>query len=164
MKLHANEFVELILKDRRPWPHFKGAPLDLLVTSVWMRYSTPRFQVRGPWTSSTASSLDASCVPRRPAQSNLLQSALPLYGPYGRPQHASWLPGVFLSYIDYASNEAVLTYLGQLVFLLQSICRRAACIGQFAPPQGAGRHLQPWFMHRSGHQANLAQNVSLARW
>ena len=27
MKLPPNEFVELILKDRGPWPQFKGDPL-----------------------------------------------------------------------------------------------------------------------------------------
>ena len=50
-------------------------PLDLLVPSMWMRHSNPRFQVRGPRTSATASSLCANYGRVDLAQSNLLRSA-----------------------------------------------------------------------------------------
>ena len=63
MKLHPNEFVGLILKDREPWTDFKGYPLDHLVTSMWMRDSNPRSQVSGPWTWAIASNLCASPCP-----------------------------------------------------------------------------------------------------
>jgi len=80
MKLLPNEFVGSILKDRGPWTMvlLTGVPpFDLLVTSLEFGEVTPasRSVGLGPGTSSTTSSLGASCVPRRPAQSNLLRSA-----------------------------------------------------------------------------------------
>ena len=99
MKLHPKEFIGPILKAHVAWTaaQLPGVPpFDLLATIIHIWHSNPRSQIRGPWTAATVSSFGANYGRVDLAQSNLLQSALPLRGPYGLPQHASWQPHVFL--------------------------------------------------------------------
>ena len=144
-----------------PWFYFYYLILHLASSStLWFRTGKPDSLEFLPeikispccgstisrWTSQMlycSLALTIHCTKDRIGQSSLFQFLWSEHELCGSPQSASCLPRVFLLYIDHASNEAVLTYPGRLVFLLQSICRRADCSGQFASPQGADIHLQP---------------------
>jgi hypothetical protein len=86
--------------------------------------------------------VDPSTPDTSPTQSNLLQSALSLHVPCGQSQRASWLRGVFPLLVFHEGCAKLQFYPDQLVFLVQSICRRAECICQCASLLAADIYLQ----------------------